>query len=67
MSVPERPAFAPGVRVRITCGLAAGVEGVVLGPWFTKRHVQEWRIKTDDLVGHRVIREDYLERIDGAA
>ena len=57
--------LAPGVRVRITAGLAAGVEAVVVARWegiFQHRtKVAQWRLRSDDLVRDRVIREDFLE------
>lgn len=54
----------PGDRVRIVVDLAAGTEGVVLGPWtslFGRSGIQLWRVQSRDLVGLRVIRADYLE------
>ena len=62
MSDDARPKLAPGVRVRVTCGLAQGVEAVVIDRWHSLfGKIRQWRIRSNDLVRDRVIREDYLE------
>lgn len=56
--------IAKGVRVRVTQGLAAGVEGVVIDRWHDlggKPRVEQWRVQSADLVRDRVLREDWLE------
>lgn len=65
-------AVAKGCRVRITKGLAAGVEGVVgdkYGCLFGrgKDAIRQWEVVSDDLVRKRIMREDHLEPIDGSA
>jgi len=50
-----------GVRVRIRYGLAAGIEAVVIGRWHSFGKVPAWRVRSDDLVRDRVLREDFLE------
>lgn len=48
--------------MRITAGLAAGVEGVVVDRWTSLfGGVTQWVVASDDLVGRRVVRADYLE------
>ncbi len=62
------PKLAPGVRVRITLGSAAGVEGVIQSKWgrlFGRgpNGVEQWLILSNDHVRKRVMRADHLEVI----
>ena len=53
-----------GQKVRITGGLACGVEATVAELWPTKAGgVRQWVVVSGDLVRRRVIREDYLEPV----
>lgn len=54
--------YKKGDAVRITNGLAKGVEGHILELWPTKAGgVRQWVVVSGDLVRRRVLREDYLE------
>ncbi len=55
-----------GARVRITAGQAQDVVGVVIAEYvpLKPKAWRTWTVKTDDLVGRREIRHDYLEVIE---
>lgn len=65
----SRPQFAPGVRVRIICGPAKGIEGVIAERWpiVFERGCPSWLVESDDLIRKRVMRADFLEVVPEVA
>lgn len=64
--------IAKGTRVRISKGLAVGVEGIVGEPYGRlfgrgKDAIRQWEVTSADLVRKRIMREDHLEPIDSSA
>ncbi len=58
------PTFAPGDKVRVTAGLAAGVVGVVQSKWGSLFGAMPmYRIQSSDLVRDRILRADWLEPV----
>lgn len=57
------PGLKIGARVRITAGSAAGVVGVVVAEYvpLKPKSWRLWTVRTDDLVGRREIRQEFLE------
>ena len=55
-------AIAPGAKVLIVRGLAAGIRATVEKRWPKNLGgVPQWVVLSDDLVCKRVVRADYLE------
>lgn len=66
--------FAVGDPVEVTNGLARGRRGRIKAPWssfFEKgKRIQQWVVNSGDagdLVPQRILREDYLRKIDRLA
>lgn len=62
--VTAKRVLAPGVVVKIVQGLAVGKCAVVVERWplpLFKGGPPMWRVRSDDLVRTRIVREDWLE------
>jgi hypothetical protein len=58
------PELVPGLRVRITMGLASGIEAILIAKWprpFFRGGPPMWRVQSTDLVRDRIVRADWLE------
>jgi hypothetical protein len=57
----DEPGLAPGVRVQITAGMAAGVVGVIASRWPRNFGGEpQWVVASEDLTRKRVVRDAYL-------